>query len=631
MSWRRALRYALPLVAIALLLGVRRCAHVDPRSRLAPDGSGSLYIARGGPVIIGWFGDLKVSIDGRVITRDSRIVLPEGPVAISVTGPGRLIWQPVGRRGGSEYVPASSLSPDPPDKATFDAPGADRTDGIIALAILAIIVASLLGLVREQLRAVPRKLWIAMGAVFAVAVLVRWIDLNGFGEAWDEDVNFAAGRNYVQNLLGLDFRDAMWMTNYEHPPIMKYLDGIGALLVDGWTGARAMSALWVSLGVALLVPIGARLYSLRVGILAAAIGALLPPLIAHGQIVGHESPTVLWWSLGILLSLTAFEAPRFRVRLAWIGVVIGIAIASRFVNGLLGPLCGLILLVQAPPELRKRTLAWGAAILPAVAVLTVIAVWPRLWGHPIAALQVSWAKLDNTHSPEPFLGAMTATPGPHYFLVYLFATLPLGALLAVVAFAVRGVREREKSALLVLLWFAVPLIMMLSPVKQDGVRYVMPCVTALAMMAAAGVDYLARRAPFNALAGVLVAYLAFVAVRTHPYYLDYFGEQVGGAGGVASRGWMETAWWGEGLAPAVDYVNSHARQKSPVYRDCVLPSHLGWFRSDLFTAMTPKASLADWIVVYAPPTQKCVIPPGFTLVFEETFDGASMSQVYQRK
>lgn len=624
MPWPRALRYAAPLLAIALLLGVRGCVHRTPVL------NGSLYIARGGPVIIGWIGNLKVLIDGKPIARDARIVLPEGPVAIATTGEGRLTWMPAGRRGGEEYVPASSLSPDPPAKATFDAPGTERADGLIALAILLVIVGSLLGLARRQLRAVPREVWIAMAAVFAIAVIVRWIDLSGFGEAWDEDVNFSAGRNYVQNLLGLDFHEASWTTNFEHPPIMKYLDGIGALLVDGWTGARALSAVWISLGIALLVPIGRRLFSLRVGVLAAAIGALLPPLIAHGQIVGHESPTVLWWSLGILLSLTAFDAPGLRVRLAWIGVVIGIAIASRFVNGLLGPLCGLILLIQAPPELRKKTLAWGAAILPVVAVLTLYAVWPRLWAHPIAAMQQSFAKLDNTHSPEPFLGAITATPGPHYFLVYLFATLPLGALLAVAAFAVRGVRERERGSLLLLLWFLVPLIMVLSPVKQDGVRYVMPCVTALAMMAAAGVDYLARRVRFELVAGVLVAYLGFVAVRTHPYYLDYFGEQVGGAGGVAAHGWMETAWWGEGLAPAVDYVNAHAAPDAPVYRDCILPAHLAWFRSDLFSTLTPRVSTADWIVVYAPPVQKCTIPIGFQLVYEEKFDGATMSQVYAR-
>ncbi len=78
--------------------------------------------------------------------------------------------------------------------------------------------------------------------------------------------------------------------------------------------------------------------------LAALIAALLPPMIAHGQIVGHESPTTLWWSLGVLLALGVHDylphdergQRALRLRLAWVGAIVGIAAASRFVNGLLG-------------------------------------------------------------------------------------------------------------------------------------------------------------------------------------------------------------------------------------------------------------------------------------------------------
>jgi 4-amino-4-deoxy-L-arabinose transferase-like glycosyltransferase len=73
---------------------------------------------------------------------------------------------------------------------------------------------------------------------------------------------------------------------------MKLLDGIGAQ--HGYGPARGLSALWSAIDCALLVPFGARLYRLRAGVLAGAIAALLPPLVAHGQIVGHESPTLLW-------------------------------------------------------------------------------------------------------------------------------------------------------------------------------------------------------------------------------------------------------------------------------------------------------------------------------------------------
>jgi hypothetical protein len=118
----------------------------------------------------------------------------------------------------------------------------------------------------------------------------------------------------------------------------------------------------------------------------------------------------------------------------------------------------------------------------------------------------------------------------------------------------------------------IPLAVVASPVRQDGVRYVMPCVLVLAVMSAAGWDWLAtaaqRRFRFAHIVGasVLVSYLAVVLIRSHPYHLDYFGEHVGGPGKVAQRGWFETAWWGEGVDRAVDYVNERAAPGARAWR-----------------------------------------------------------------
>ncbi|MGE5183217.1 MAG: ArnT family glycosyltransferase [Acidobacteriota bacterium] len=655
---------AVPVALAIALVGLRLLVAPPPRANLAPAPgeprdppgttarAGSLAIARGGPVIVGFQSatPARLTVGGRdVVGRGvvtDRVVLPAGPVAIRIAGDARLVWSPVGRRGDPEYVPASSLSPEPPERASFPASaGAAPLDGAIALALLAVLVASLCLLARRRLRAVPREVWLAMAAVFVVACVVRWIDLGGFGQTWDEDVNWASGRNYITNLLSLDVSPASWQWNFEHPPVMKYLAGIGAQFADGYGPARALSAVWVALGCALLVPIGARLYRLRVGVLAAAIAALLPPLVAHGQIVGHESPTVLWWSLGILLALGVHDelpdelaAARrtWRVRLAWLGVAIGIAFASRFVNGLLGPLALAIVVIDAKPALRREVARDAAWILPLAAVVTLYAVWPRLWGDPIGALHHSFDKLSKAHSPEPFLGTITAHPPLYYFAVYLFATLPVGVLAGVVAWGARAGKARDRAALIGLAWLVIPLGVAASPVRQDGVRYVMPCLTALAVCAADGWDHVATRLEprvphaFAACGAAVIVYLAIVLVRVHPYYLDYFAEQVGGAGTVAEHGWFETAWWGEGVDRAVDYVNAHAAAGAKVDRDCIEPAHLAWFRHDLWAPMTRDPKAADWIVDYSPRSHRCPIPAGAKLVFSVETDGAVLANVWQR-
>ncbi|HEU0032390.1 MAG TPA: glycosyltransferase family 39 protein [Kofleriaceae bacterium] len=662
----------IPVLLVALLLIVRASLHVAPLDRLAPAPSqpgdppgstaytGSIAIARGGPVILGFQSDTpaRLSFAGRELfgaglVKD-RYIVNHGAAAIRFAAPpgARLVWSPAGRRGDPEYVPASSLSPEPPERATFDAPGTSWLDGVIALALLAVLVGTLCMIGRHRLAAVSRDTWLAMAGVVAVALVARLVGIGDQGQTWDEEVNWVAGRNYVTNLLALDFSDRSWIWNYEHPPIMKYLDGIGAQFADGFGPARVLSAIWSSLACALLVPIAARLYRFRVGVVAGLVAALLPPLVAHGQIVGHESPTVLWWTLAIVIALGVHDylpadhraALRcLQLRLAGVGIAIGIAIASRFVNGLVGPLCALIVVVQAPPTWRRATIGWGAVILPLAAIATFYVVWPRMWLHPIAHLGESLSKLGKLHSVEPFLGTITNEPGPHYFLVYLYATAPVGILAAVVAWLVRSaldVRARQKLRTLIIVsaWLVIPLGVMASPVRQDGVRYVMPCLLALCVMAAAGLDGVAALAKqraslvYRALAVVLVGYLAITLVRARPYYLDYFGEQTGGAGAVARARAFETAWWGEGLDRAIAYVNDHARPGDKILTPsaCIEPYHMAWFREGLWTSFVNAPEQANWIVSYAPMTRPCRLPADARQAYEVVHDGAVLAVVYQR-
>lgn len=686
-GWRRrAIAVGLAVAAAIGLLALRAALHVSPWDRLrdAGDGvaTGSIHLPRGGryvfacqcpapasvvvagkPVPLRDNGNPDLRAKGLVV---GSVDLDAGVAPLEVRAPrgARLMWHPPGRRGDPEYLPASSLSPEPPERAAFDAPGTSRLDGAIALGLALVAGALATWWLWPALRRTWREhraVALGFGGVLVLALAARLIDLGGAGQTFDEDTNWSAGKNYVENLVALDFEPRAWVWNYEHPPVMKYLVGVGALWADGYGPARAVAALCVALGCALLVPIGARLWSVRAGVLAGGVAALTPHLIAHGKVVGHEAPTILWWTLALWLCLRAFDPtvpPIARLaapapggagaapepvtprRLAWrlvgIGVVLGLAVWSRFVNVLLAPLLGATLLALAPRALRGKTVALGLAILPVVALLVGLLIWPRLWSEPVAHLEQAWAKLSKPHAAEPFLGAWTSTPPRWYFLAYLYATAPLGVLLAVAAAGWRLVRRREgRAAAIAAALLLAPLVVALSPVRQDGVRYVMPSVVALALLAGAGLDEVARalgarwRHAGAAVAAAAGFYLAITCARIHPYYLDYYGEQVGGPAGVARGKRFELGWWGEGVDAAVAYVGRHAAPGARVHRECVEALHLAWWRADLWATLAPKIGEAEWIVVQ-PAGRPCPVPRDAALVHTVTAQGAPLVRVYRR-
>lgn len=627
-----------------------------PASATAVHRSGSIWLPRGGPYVLGFDSPSEtatLTIGARPIAGkglvSQRLVFDAGVHAIEYMGPAnvRLLWHPPGRRGPLEYLPASSLSSLPPAMAKFGS-GAGRSvrDGGFAIAIVLVVVGCVVGRSRRRLLAAWRNhrgVIVASAVLFAVALLVRLFDLGGAGQTWDEDVNWSAGRNYITNLLSLDFSPAAWQWNYEHPPVMKYLVGVGAQLSDGYGPARAISALVGAMAVALVVPIGTRLYSLRVGVIAAIIVAFTPHLVAHSKVVGHESPSLLWWTLAVWLSLRVWDhAPSRRQlirRLALVGAVLGVAIASRFVNVLLAPLLGCILMIEAPVGRRKEMLWLGAAVLPAVAVLVFYLLWPRLWLHPFAALSASWAKLKNPHSAEPYLGVITNLPARHYFAVYLIATAPVGVLIGVGLGLVRTVAQpsSRRAAAVLALFLAAPLLVLASPVRQDGVRYIMPSLAALALLAGAGYGWLAERIPrvpgksaFLAIAATVTVYMLITVARIHPYYLDYYGEHVGGTERVAKDRLFEVAWWGEGLGEAIAYVNAHAEPGARIHRGCVEPGHLTWFRGDLWSREAQRTEDADWVVHYQPSWRSCPIDAGLVLVHTVVAGRAPLVKVYAR-
>ncbi|MCC6996967.1 MAG: glycosyltransferase family 39 protein [Deltaproteobacteria bacterium] len=637
--------------------------------------TGTIWLPRGGAYKFGLEADqaAELSLDGVKLAEArlggplevARKVLPAGPHPVTVryvkgarAGLLRLTWLPPGRRGDMEYVPPSVLSP------TSAAPpaagrGAFRRDAALmwAVVLAALLFAGVLG--RRGLRAASERIAThaetraaayAGLAVFALALLWRLWGLMDQGQTWDEDVYWSSGRNYLENLLAWDLREASWRWNFEHPPLTKYLAGLGALWADGFGPARAIFAA-LSAGTAVIAfALARRWFGLRAGVLAGITCALSPHLIGHGLVIGHETPSVFLWTAGVWMMWHALETRCWKALLA-AGAIAGLAVSVRYPNGLL---FGLYISLFVIHEVRRapttddgtgrprwRLGHWLAlAAIPLVAAAVFALLWPRMWGAPLRHLSESWAKLQKTHGKELFLGRMTEHPGPAYFPLYLLVTAPLGVLLGALAFVAlvaRGARKHARAALALLAWLLVPFAMALSPVVQDGVRYILPALVPLAIAAGAGMaalgELLARRIPVaarwagHAVGGAFALYLVVTAARIAPYYLDYYGEHVGGPRTVAARRWFETGWWGEGITGALDWVSARAPLGTRVGLH-VTPNHFTWRRHDLW--IEPLGPLDGDLLVQNHFAEAPLSAPGWTVVHEECAQGAVLVRVLAR-
>ena len=641
-------------VAVALagaILVARKLAAVRALERLAvkADGAreGSWLLPRGGPYIFGFDspGDAQLWVGGRLVAngageKTSRVIFPAGVQEVRFLGPkeATLLWHPPGRRGAPEIVPPSSLSPDPPDRARFGAgAGAWWLEAAAAWGVLLLAAGVFLFLWRPR---VDR----AVLAIFLVALAARLIGLNAAGQTWDEDEYWCSGKNYLLNLLDFDFRARAWRWNHEHPPLTKYVAGLGALWQDGYGTARALFAVLGAGTCALICAIGRRLFGGWAGVFAGITAAFLPRLIAHDRVVGHETTSVFFWALAIWAAVRAGEVeewPALARRVALVGVAIGLAVSTRFSNLLLLPAAFAVLLAATPVSRLVRVIDLGSFLMPAVGAATFVAVWPRMWHAPGRHLSAAWNVLKRQHLPEYYLGEWVQLPDWHYFPVYFLATTPVLVLACVFALAAwRGAARRERAMFVGVALLLVPLGVAYSPVRQDGVRYVLPMLLGAALLAGAGLDHLVSalkkpRAAWIA-AGALGVYLAVTCARVYPYYLDYYAEPVGGPAKVAAKKWFEIGWWGEGIAEAVDYVNANAEKDATVYR-LIQPTHVNWFRDDLWQETTPTE--ADWVVVsdFGQDAaalfglRRITITPDLELVKDVKAQGASLVRVYRRR
>lgn len=445
--------------------------------------------------------------------------------------------------------------------------------------------------------AIPALL--ALG-LLAIALLPRTIGLTDFlttDEAYhwiDRSARFAAaiaeGRWADIILTGHPGVTTMWLG-----ALGGVLEQAAGSAAQAGTPPVIMHLAWLRLPGAILhalvVPSAylllRRLIDPLAALIAAALWASAPYLIAHGRLLHLDALLTDFVTMSLLLLLVARQPGRLaRLPLLASGACAGLALLTKGPALILLPFAGLsmLFLVNTPghnyrPRMMIRRLVpvlYDYALWLSCALLVVLLLWPALWVAPERALARYVGEIiANGGRPNGdgqfFLGRAVGDPGALFYLVAdLFRTTPamlIGLLLYGGFVLVRLRRGHDEwtthaPVLIILMAFILfwTLVMSIGPKKFD--RYTLPTWPALLVLAGIGWAGLLRRldrlvAPRTwpralILALMIAAELAQLAWY-QPYYLSYYNPLLGG-GAVAQR--LFLIGWGEGMDQVGAYLRS---------------------------------------------------------------------------
>jgi 4-amino-4-deoxy-L-arabinose transferase-like glycosyltransferase len=375
-----------------------------------------------------------------------------------------------------------------------------------------------------------------------------------------------------------------------------------------------------ALAAAFVYGFGRIAFGRAVGATAAFLTALLPILVAHGRIAGHDTMVLFWWCASMLAMACWIASPREKRDglAAFLCVFAATAgVFSRATTVWIFPVLVTAWLVDARGPLRQRVRTFPLAGLAGggVAAALVFAIWPFMWSNQaekIARIKghwgVAWGDI------EVYMGKL-CLPAWHYFTVAFFSETPAVLLVAaaagiVVTLAAPARSERAVTWVTVsLMWLVVPFAQTVSTLRIGAGRYVIQAWPGLLLFAALALVALGNfaaslafdlskrgRALVRASPALLaVLYTALALAHVEPYPLDYFNEFVGGPAGVVKRQMFEVPWWGEGNLAAVGELNRGATKGARV-RLALWPTHaIPRLRDDLVAV--DDATTADYVLV----------------------------------
>jgi hypothetical protein len=373
-----------------------------------------------------------------------------------------------------------------------------------------------------------RPLFIAAVAAIALVTVVRIaLTQSLFSPTYDEPLHVASGFRYLT--------EHTYTNDRSHPPLARAVlawplrhakvsgpgfERAGEMFESAGSYMRGVvEARRGNLLFAVLAVIGIALWTVQVmgraaAVIASAIFALLPPVLAHGGLATTDVAGVA----GFALAMAAFQwwmASTTWPRTALLALAVGFGLLTKMSFPMYFAIGAGTLMVLA----RRWPMAKGLAALAGA----FIVVDAGYFFTKLALYFKGFRDLMNQNFngfESYFLGHVGTMGHWAYFPVLLLIKTPIPALLLMIAGIVLAVRTKQHRALAIMAGVMLLMVMMSS--INRGIRHVLPIYVPLSMLAAFAAMTLRRPAVI-----ALGAWLIINSALAHPDYLPWSNALAG--------------------------------------------------------------------------------------------------------
>jgi hypothetical protein len=420
----------------------------------------------------------------------------------------------------------------------------------------------------------------------AIALLAAMLLISrDFGATWDERALQKLGE-LIWDLYNFRMSRQEFLGTFEltfgytriYGLLVEFLSAAAQHVVPGdlWVVRHYVNAVFGWTGIVFAFLLAARLCGRRAGWLAAALLVCMPRYVADSMNNPKDLPfAVLMLAASYYILSVKTEFPYF----SWphalkLATAIALAINVRSMGLMLLGYTGLALAIAmvVSRDFDWHRLARAAARFVVIALIALVggsAFWPWAQESPLTrpfeafflASGFSWG------NPSLFMGEEVGGGAvPWYYLpTWIGLTVPAVVLAGMVFAAVRVFLPTPARARLAALWGLMLVPGVAAMVRQvslyDGMRHMLFLVPPMAVLAAAGWDYLFQAVPRKSLApaaaafGLMIAEPIVFQVRNHPNQAVYFTPTLGPRGAF---GRYDLDYWGNCVLEATAWASSQA-------------------------------------------------------------------------